>query len=131
MARYVFEGWIAQHYPERRQNVDRLFDEFWDRVMALGKAEHMNLTHQVDIPLRQAQAILDAVFDGVFEFFEEKLVPIFRARTWDAVVLSGGTSQSQFVRARIRPLLEGRDPILLVDNLPDQAYVSIDLLPSS
>lgn len=128
MARYVFEGWIAQHYPDRYQHIDRLFDDFWDRAMGLEKAEDVNLTYQVDVPLEQVQSILDAVFDGVFTFFEEQLTPILRHQTWDAVVLCGGTSQSEFVKARLRPLLDQYGPLPLTDNLPEQAYVSLDLL---
>ncbi|KAI6080269.1 hypothetical protein F4821DRAFT_67706 [Hypoxylon rubiginosum] len=123
MARYVFEGWIAQHYPDLRQHIDQLFHDFWDRAMVLEKAEHMNLTHLVDIPLEQVQGILDAVFDGVFAFFEKQLTPILHHRTWDVVVLYGGTSQSEFVKARLRPLFDQYEPLILIDNLPEQATV--------
>ncbi|KAI6080121.1 hypothetical protein F4821DRAFT_266201 [Hypoxylon rubiginosum] len=123
MARYVFEGWIAQHYPDLHQHIDRLFHDFWDRAMVLEKAEDMDLTHQVDIPLKRVEGILDAVFDGVFTFFEKQLTPILRHRTWDIVVLYGGTSQSEFVKARLRPLLNQYEPLTLIDNLPEQATV--------
>ncbi|KAJ3562113.1 hypothetical protein NPX13_g8686 [Xylaria arbuscula] len=92
MARYVFEGWIAQHHPDQQQDINRLFDDFWGHVMILKEPEHMDLSNQVDISLEQVQGILDAIFSGVFEFLEEQLGPMLNSQAWDAIVLSGGTS---------------------------------------